>query len=442
MINTTHDPARRSWLPSANEPGGDFPVQNLPYGTYATTPDGEAQVGVAIGDQVLDLSALAHLGWLQGEVQDTLRLAVDGGLAALMACDDARLSALRHAISDLLSTAGALAPRAREQADALLRPMASVTMRLPCPIRNYSDFLASVHHTERNGRMKGLKDPIPPAYHHVPVAYHGRPSSIVVSGTPIRRPNGQWRDAASGEVRFGPAPSMDFELELGIFIGRGNERERPIRIAQAESHIFGFCLLNDWSAKSVQWWEQVLGPFLGKSFGSSISPWIVTREALAPFRAPAPARDPAGPPLLPYLDFSGDRAHGGIALELTASLRTERMRREGLAAATISRTELANLCWTPAQMVAHHTSNGCNLLTGDLLGTGTISGADEASRACLTELTSGGTKPLQLPNGQQRGWLEDGDEVSLRAQAVKGDYVPIGFGDCSGVLAPAVSYFD
>jgi fumarylacetoacetase len=312
-----------------------------------------------------------------------------------------------------------------------------VTMRLPCEIGDYTDFLTSLHHTERHGRYKGLADPLPAAFKSLPIAYHGRASSLRVSGGDVRRPHGQYRDA-NGTVRFGPAPALDFELELAAFIGRGNALTQPIAIDDAHQHIFGYCLLNDWSAKSIQWFEQVLGPFLGKSFHSSLSPWIVTAEALAPFRKPAPSRAAGDPAPLPHLYGAFDQQNGGLNLELEAYLSTAQLRAAGAAPVRITRTHLDNLYWTFAQMVAHHTSNGCNLRTGDLLGSGTISGADDLSRACLTELTNAGKDPLQLPNGETRTALEDGDEVIFQARAVQPGAVTIGFGECRGTIAPAL----
>ncbi len=437
-LNRTHDPKRQSWVTSAQAQGTDFPIQNLPFATYSTPGDRRRRTGVAIGDQVLDIRALAASGLLPDVAQAAAEVAATG-LDTLMATGPDTLSRLRLGLSDLLATDGPHGPKARETAVGLLTPMADVLLHLPCPIRGYSDFLASEHHTERNGRLKGLSDPIPPQYRYVPVAYHGRPSSIVVSGTPVQRPNGQWRNA-QGQVEFGPVAAMDFELELGILIGQGNPQGQPIRLDDAPRHIFGYCLLNDWSSKQVQWWEQMLGPFLGKNFATSISPWVVTSEALAPFRAPAPSRDPALAPLLPYLDAKGDRESGGFDLSLTAALVSAQMRESGTPEHVVTRTQLGNLCWTPAQLVTHHSSNGCNLETGDLLGTGTISGASEEARACMTELTSAGTQPLTLPNGQHRAWLEDGDEVVLRARTTSTSHVPIGFGECRGRILPATPY--
>jgi len=435
-LNDTHDPARSSWVGSAREPGTDFPLQNLPYGTFSAIGDAVQKVGVAIGDQVLDLGAVHRAGLLHGDAADAAALAARDGLAALMALPPQPLSALRAAVFSLLCDGTEASARAQAQAADLLLPARRQHLHLPCQVRGYTDFLASEHHTARNGQLKSLADPVPENYRWVPVAYHGRASSIVVSGTPVVRPHGQWK-TAGGEVVFGPVDALDFELEMGVFVGRGNPQGTPVRITQAHAHIFGLCLLNDWSSKAVQWWEQMLGPFLGKNFATSISPWIVTQEALEPFRIAAPARAPA---LLPYLRTEGHTKAGSWNIGLSAALQTASMRERGTPPAVVSRTHLRHLCWTPAQMLAHHTSNGCNLQTGDLLGTGTISGPDDESRACMTELTRAGREPVELPSGERRSWLADGDEVVLHARAEAPGFVPIGFGRCRGAIAPAQPY--
>jgi fumarylacetoacetase len=435
-LNSTHDPALRSWVESANLPGADFPIQNLPFGAFER--DGNARTGVAIGDRIVDLQALHEAALLDGDAAIACAAATcgDGTLNRLMALEPRYLSALRRALSALLRSDSPMLSQVQPREAALLPRIADVTMRLPCEIGDYTDFLTSLHHTERHGRYKGLADPLPAAFKSLPIAYHGRASSLRVSGGDVRRPHGQYRDA-QGNVRFGPAPALDFELELAAFIGRGNAFTQPVAIDDAHQHIFGYCLLNDWSAKSIQWFEQVLGPFLGKSFHSSLSPWIVTAEALAPFRKSAPSRAAGDPVIMPHLNGSFDQRNGGLNLELEAFLSTAKLRAAGAAPVRITRTHLDNLYWTFAQMVTHHTSNGCNLRTGDLLGSGTISGADDVSRACLTELTNAGKDPLQLPNGETRTALEDGDEVIFRARAVQPGAVTIGFGECRGTIASA-----
>jgi len=436
-LNFTHDPARRSWIESANAVDTDFPIQNLPFGTFER--DGEQRTGVAIGDRIVDLRALHRMALLDGDAALACASASEATLNALMALDVRHASALRGALSNLLKHDAPARARLEASLDDVLPHMSEVTPALPCTIGDYTDFLTSLHHTERHGRYKGLAVPLPPAFKSLPIAYHGRASSLRASGGEVRRPHGQYRDA-HGNVCFGPAPMLDFELELAAVIGRGNALTQAIPIDEARAHIFGYCLLNDWSAKSIQWFEQVLGPFLGKSFHSSVSPWIVTEEALAPFRKAPPRRAADDPAILPHLHGAQDQQHGGLHLELFAHLSTAAMRRERIAPARITQTHLDNLYWTFAQMVAHHTSNGCNLRTGDLLGSGTISGASDAARACLTELSEAGKQPIALPGGESRIELEDGDEIVLSARASAPGAVSIGFGECRGRIAPALPY--
>ena len=434
-LNPTHDPSRASWLPAAREPGTDFPLQNLPLGMFLHAGRGPSP-GAAIGDAVVDLHAADAAGLFDGEAALAVR-AVAGSLNGLMALGHGPASALRARLSELLREGGD--PRLRERAGALLLPIDAVQMTLPCAIGDYTDFLTSLPHTARHGRFKQLENPVPPVFHSLPVAYHGRASSIRVSGTPVRRPHGQWREA-DGQVHFGPVQALDFELELAAIVGPGNALGQPVPLADAGRHLFGYALLNDWSAKSVQWWEQMLGPFLGKSFMTTLAPWVVTREALAPFTMPAPARAADAPPLLAHLHSPRDRAGGGLAIGLEAWLSSARMRAEGVPALRITATHLSNLSWTFGQMLAHHTSNGCDLRPGDVLGSGTVSGEADASRACLTEITHAGRDALELPTGETRLWLHDGDEIELRARASAGGCVPIGFGPCRGIVAPAIDW--
>jgi fumarylacetoacetase len=432
-LNQTHDAAVRSWVESANAADSDFPIQNLPFGVFEHK--GVKQGGVAIGDQVLAVQGLVDTGLLQGDALVAGRAAAQSELNDLMALDPKTVSALRAALFELLRAGG----QGQARVASLLVPMADAVMQLPCRIGDYTDFLTSIHHTERHGRFKGLKDPLPPAFHSLPVAYHGRVSSIRLSGSDVVRPNGQWREA-DGSVHFGPAQALDFELELAAYIGRGNAQGRPVLIGDADERLFGFCLLNDWSAKSIQWWEQVLGPFLGKSFHSSLSPWIVTREALAPFRAKAAPRTDYAPPLLPYLDSAADQAEGAFDIELEVSLRSARMRAEGTPAKVLGLTNVKSLYWTFAQMLTHHTSNGCNLQSGDLIGSGTTSDAPETAMGCITEMAQAGKKPLPLGNGEERAWLADGDEIIFHGRAQRPGYASIGFGTCRGTIVPAIQY--
>lgn len=436
QCNATHDPTRRSWVDSANLPDTDFPIQNLPFGVF--TEGGVRRAGVAIGERIVDLEAALAARLLDGDAAVAVETTAGGTLQRLMGLEARYASALRAQLSDLLRTDSPRLAAVRAAEGRILIDRDAVQMQLPCDIGDFSDFLTSLHHTERHGRFKGLADPLPAAFKSLPIAYHGRASSIRVSGAGVVRPNGQYRDA-QGEIVFGPAPMLDFELELGAFVGMGNALGAPIHIDDARKHIFGYCLLNDWSAKSIQWWEQVLGPFLGKSFCTSISPWIVTEEALRPFRLPAPPRGPADPPLMAYLDGARDRAEGGIAIELEARLWTAAQRSAGSPPTLVTRTHLQNLYWTFGQMLTHHASNGCNLRPGDLIGSGTISGASDLSRACITELTNAARDPLQLENGETRTALEDGDEVIFRARAAHGEAVRIGFGECRGRVRAAAS---
>jgi fumarylacetoacetase len=433
QLDATHDPARKSWVATANAADTDFPIQNLPFGVFRCAAQ-RARGGVAIGDRILDLAAAHQAGLFSGLAAEAAQAASAPVLNDLMAMGPRPAAALREQLSELLRVDGSDRARVERQADRLLVPMADARLDLPAAIGDYTDFLCSIFHTRRMGRGN-----LPPSYQHQPVAYHGRASSIRIGGETIVRPKGEYR-LDNGEVRFGPEPSLDFELELAVFVARGNELGKPISIADASDHIFGYCLLNDWSARGLQRWEsQPLGPFLGKSFSTTISPWIVTPEALAPFRAPGFTRDPGDPGPLPHLSLDADRETGGLDLVLDAYLRTPAMRASGAAAARVTRTNATALYWTFAQMVAHHTVNGCNLRPGDLLASGTESGPTDESRACIAELNGNGTTPLALPGGESRLWLEDGDEVTFRGRTARPGHVSIGFGDCHGRIAPAVA---
>ena len=421
-LNGTHDPARRSFV------GGDpdFPLQNLPLGVFHR--DAEHRCGVAIGDQVLDLRA-AHEAGLVREP------AVTGAtLNPLLARGAEAAGPLRARLFELL------AEGSPEQADVatLLVPQASVTMALPVTVGSFTDFFTSIHHTERAFRMAGREPPLPAQFRSLPIAYNSRATSVRRSGEPVVRPNGQ-RRGTDGAAVFGPSISLDFELELGAVVGGGgNPLGEPLHIDDAARRLAGYCLLNDWSSRDVQGWESdPLGPFLSKSFATTISPWIVTEEALRPFRLPAPAQSPAA---LPYLVSERDQASGGLGLRMEALLLTAAMREAGAEPTRITLTDFRHIYWTFAQMATHHMSNGCNLKTGDLLGSGTASGPTDESRACLAELTVRGTQPLTLPNGEQRAWLHDGDDVIFRARAERAGHVSIGFGECRGVILPAVAW--
>jgi fumarylacetoacetase len=422
-LNETHDPARRSWVAAANLPDAEFPIQNLPFGIFRDS--GNARGGVAIGESIFDLSAALEAGLFSGDAESAARAACGDSLNPLMALAPGPATALRARLSDLLRVDGAERARVESNANHLLIPMSSVEMLLPARIGNFTDFVCSTFHAQRVAR-KPLESPLPPPLCYMPVAYHGRASSVRVSGEPVRRPHGQFKDA-DGVVQFGPSRALDFELEVGAFIAGGNPLGSPIPIDSASSHIFGYCLLNDWSARDVQFWESMLGPFLSKSLSTTISPWVVTAEALAPFRAPVfTPPQPDFPRALPYLESEADRAEGGIDIELETLISTRAMRDASETLARIVATNFKYSYWSFAQMIAHHTSNGCNLQPADLLGSGTVSGPADESRACLLEYS----ESLLLPNGETRQYLQDEDEIIFRARARRQGYVPIGFGEC------------
>ncbi len=432
-LNATHDPALRSWVTTANETETDFPIQNLPFGVFRIR--GQAEAGrccVAIGDQVVDLSRLSTQ--LSGLAQATAGACRAPVLNPLMALDPLAVSALRAQLSAWLSEAAD--PATRQSVREALLPMADVELLLPWQVSGYTDFFASIHHASNAGRLFRPDQPLLPNYKYVPIAYNGRANSIRVSGEPVTRPNGQVRPVTPDATpQFGPSQRLDHEVELGLVIGRGSHSGEPVVIGRAWDHVFGFCLLNDWSARDIQAWEyQPLGPFLAKSFATSVSPWIVTAEALAPFRTAAASRESADPAPLPYLLNPQDQANGGLGLTIEACLSSQRMRDAGSPPLRLSRSDAATLYWTFAQMVTHHSSNGCALDTGDLLGSGTISGADETALGSLLEITVGGSRPLTLPNGEERLFLQDGDEICLTGYCEKAGHRRIGFGECRATL--------
>ncbi len=437
LADITVDPTRRSWVTSANSADTAFPIQNLPFGIFRRAGTSEsARVGVAIGDRILDLPACFAAGLIDGETGDLRGAAVactSATLNLLMAAGTAPRRALRRAISALLADGAAV--HQRQIAEHALIAQSDAELFLPAHIGDYTDFYASVHHATNVGAMFRPDSPLLPNYKWVPIGYHGRASSIVVSGTPIRRPAGQRKGPDEASPTVGPSRSLDYELELGAFVSRGNAMGDPIALRDAGEHLFGYCLLNDWSARDIQSWEyQPLGPFLAKNFASTISPWVVTSEALAPFRAPLAPRAEGDPAPLPYLDDPADRAFGGLAVTVEVRLRTALMRDAGEPAVRLTQGTALDLYWTFAQMLAHHASGGCNMRPGDLLGSGTISGPTRESRGCLLELTMRGAEPLTLPNGQVRRFLEDGDEVIVTAFAEREGAVRIGFGECRGLI--------
>ncbi|MEO8194706.1 MAG: fumarylacetoacetase [Gemmatimonadales bacterium] len=437
MLNETHDPSLRSWITSANEPGSDFPIQSLPFGVFSESGGAaKGRVGVAIGDRILDVTRCVDEGLIDGS--PAARACAAPALNQLMSLDPAELSQLRNDLNLLLREGTTQALRAEKKSDAVLLQMSSASMRLPAQIGDYTDFYASVHHATNVGSMFRPDNPLLPNYKYVPIGYHGRASSIVASGTSVQRPSGQTKSADADRPSFGPSRMLDYEAELGFFVGQGNGLGQPISIDDAASHIFGFCLVNDWSARDIQAWEyQPLGPFLAKNFATSVSPWVITAEAAEPYRVAAALRPAGDPEPLPYLASAEDAARGGIAAFLEVYLVSSRMRDDRVAPVRLSRAPFAGMYWTVAQMLTHHASNGCNLRSGDLLASGTVSGDSPDSRGCLLELTWRGTKPLTLPTGEERRFLEDGDQVIMKAYLEAPGRPRIGLGECSGTILPA-----
>ncbi|MFI5014967.1 MAG: fumarylacetoacetase [Hyphomicrobiales bacterium] len=434
--DATHDPARRSFVETANLAGADFPLQNLPFGIFRRRSDKVGRGGVAIGDRIFDLAAARDAALFSGLAEEAAIAASGPKLNALMALGNHAAAALRARLCDLLDAEGTDRGQVQGMAERLLVAMREAVMELPAAVGDFSDFLTSSFHSERlsaSGKVSAN-------FKSMPIAYHSRASSVRVSGAAVKRPHGQWLDE-QGVPRFGPTKALDYELELGAFIGPGNALGEPVPLDDARRHIFGYCLLNDWSVRDVQRFEAVpLGPFLAKSLSTSISPWVITEAAMRPFRTAAFARSPQDPAPLPYLASDRERESGGYDLELRASLLTQRMRESRQEPELITTTNFRHMYWTFAQMLTHHASNGCNLMPGDIIGSGTTSGPSDESRACLAEITSRGTKPLTLLNGEKRGWLEDGDEVIFTARAERRGFISIGFGECRGMISPAVEW--
>jgi fumarylacetoacetase len=434
MIDETHDPGLDSWVESANDPTTDFPIQNLPFGVFASAPDRPPRVAAAIGDLALDLAACAEAGLLADAPDAVVAAVRSDTLNRLMARPPAERGALRRALSRMLGRRHGMPSRVAP----FLVERASVAWLVPARIGDYTDFYASVFHATNVGSMFRPDNPLLPNYKFVPIGYHGRTSSIVASGTPIRRPMGQTRAEGAAVPSFGPSGRLDYELEVGLFVGTGNRLGEAVPLDEAEQRAFGLCLVNDWSARDVQAWEyQPLGPFLAKNFATTVSPWVVTMEALAPFRVPAFSRPAGDPAPLPYLSSARDAESGGFDLTLEVLLGSAEMRRTGHAPVRLSRSHLGVMYWTFAQMIAHHTSNGCNLQPGDLVASGTVSGATEDSLGCLLELAWRGTRPVTLPTGEVRRFLEDGDEVVIRGWCARDGCRRIGFGECRGAVLPA-----
>lgn len=428
MIDATHDLEATSWVEGADG-HADFPVQNLPLGVFSldgTTP----RIGTAIGDFVLDLSAITDRLELPGGVAQAL---AQPTLNALFALPRADRAALRTAIFAALTD-----PANSSEIEPALYPAGQCTMQMPLAVRDFTDFYAGIHHARAVGSLLRPENPLLPNYKYVPVAYHGRASSVRVSGTPVVRPSGQILPPEASEPVVSPCKRLDYEVELGVWIGGQSELGKPIPISRARDHIAGLCLLNDWSARDIQAWEyQPLGPFLAKNFATTVSPWVVTAEALEPFRLDQPPRPEGDPAPLPYLVDGDDQRGNAFDIVIEVALLTAAMRKAGFAPFKLGGTNSMHLYWTAAQMIAHHAVNGCDLAAGDLLGTGTISGPDDASRGSLMELSRGGRQPIELPGGETRTFLEDGDEVMFTGWAEREGFCRIGLGQCRATITAA-----
>jgi fumarylacetoacetase len=432
-VNHTHDPGLTSWVESA-QGHSDFPIQNLPLGVFRRRAGDTPRVGIAIGNEILDLSAsAAEVGIPDGVVA---RACAEPSLNQLMALGRGHWAELRRRVSELLVSNSPTYHAGL--GERILIPMQAAELLVPARVGDYTDFYASVHHATNVGSMFRPDNPLLPNYKWVPIGYHGRASSIVPSGTAVRRPRGQIKNADADAPVYAASRALDYEAEMGCFVGPGNPLGEPVPLERAEDHLFGLCLVNDWSARDIQTWEyQPLGPFLAKSFATTVSPWVVTLEALEPYRTAAFQRPAGDPQPLSYLSSALNTATGGIDVVVEVILSSAGMRKAGTAPLRVSRSRLADLYWTLGQMFTHHSSNGCNLRPGDLFASGTISGPSPDSRGCLLELTWRGTEPLTLPNGEARKFLEDGDEVTLRAFCEATDRARIGFGECRGVIIPA-----
>lgn len=419
--------ALRSWVESANDPQSDFPLENLPFGLFRRSGEADdPHIGIAIGDRIVDLARCYDAGLIESVDELVQASCTAPRLNELMALGRDAARAVRHAVGSMLREESQM----RSELEPHLVAADEVEMLVPCTIGDYTDFYAGIHHATNVGSMFRPDNPLLPNYKYVPIGYHGRSSSIVISGTQFHRPSGQTRPDPEAPPQFGPSRRLDYEMEVGLFVGRGNALGERVAAGAAEDHIFGLCLVNDWSARDIQTWEyQPLGPFLAKNFATSISPWIVTLDALEPFRVPAMKRAEGDPEPLPHLAVAGD---AGIDITLEVWLKTPRS-----GEVRLSRGSFRDMYWTLAQLVAHHTSNGCNLRPGDLLASGTVSGTTKESRGSLLELSWGGKEPVVLPGGEERRFLEDGDEVIFRAYCEREGARRIGFGECRGVVLPA-----
>ena len=426
----------RSWVASANG-HADFPLQNLPLGVFSVKGSAPRS-GVAIGDHIFDLEAALDAGLFDGVAKTAVEATRGGQLNGFFELGREARVALRERLIELFQEGSTLHGKIEAQSAKLLPLAANCEMHLPAKINDYTDFYVGIEHAQNVGKLFRPDNPLLPNYKYVPIGYHGRASTIRPSGTDVRRPKGQTLPAGQTEPTFGPCARLDYELELGIWIGQGNEMGDPIAIGDAADHIAGFCLLNDWSARDIQAWEyQPLGPFLSKSFITSISPWVVTAEALEPFRRAQPARPEGDPQPLPYLFDKRDQAAGAFDIELEVLLLTEGMREQNLPAHRLTLSNTQHMYWTVAQLVAHHSVNGCQLQAGDLFGSGTLSGPENGQFGSLLEITEGGKKPIELASGEVRKFLEDGDEIILRARCARDGFASIGFGECRGKVLAA-----
>ena len=434
QINETHDINLTSWVESANIKGCDFPIQNLPFAEFRTKNTNEKfRGGVAIGDQVIDLAKLSHLNIFTGDAKAALDAASESTLNTFMGLGEQYWSALRLALSKALREGA----QQQKEMQSTLIAQADIEFSLPCRIGDYTDFYTSIYHATAVGSLFRPDNPLLPNYKWVPIGYHGRSSSIDVSGQTFHRPKGQTKAPDADSPSFGPCERLDYELELGIYLGKGNALGDAIAIENAENHVFGFCVFNDWSARDLQAWEyQPLGPFLAKNFASTVSPWIVTTEALAPFRT-SWTRDENDPQPMPYLESAANREQGAFDIQMDVKIQTQKMRDENHQPTQVSASSFKHSYWTVAQMVTHHTVNGCNFMPGDMLGSGTQSGPTHEEAGSLLELSRGGKEKITLSNGEQRSFLEDGDNVIMRGWCEKPGYARIGFGSVESTVLPA-----
>lgn len=435
-INETHDPNLKSWLESANAPDTDFPIQNLPFCSFTLNHLDYTEIsrtGVALGDFIIDVFSVLHSQTISPEESDKIRQLE---YRFKFFKDPLVITKIRSELVKLFSDD--CAAETQDKLKQYLHRISDCSFVNIEKIGDYTDFYCSIFHATNVGAMFRPDNPLLPNYKYIPIGYHGRASSIVVSGTDVKRPKGQNRADAEQPPVFIPAKNLDYEMEVGFFVGKGNQMGESIPIEKAEEHIFGLCLVNDWSARDIQAWEyQPLGPFLAKNFATTISPFVVTMEALAPFRVPAFEREEGDPQPLDYLDGEANKKFGGFDIKLEVYLQTAKMRDENTEPFLLSRSNMKDLYWTIGQMLTHHASNGCNLQTGDLMATGTVSGREKSERGCLLELTWRGKEPIELPNGETRRFLEDGDEIIMKGFCEREGFRRIGFGECRGRILPA-----